>query len=1019
MSAFSDKIESLKTKYQKPSDTIKNPAYVEIEKRYQERLQQQKPQRNNRLMDTEEGSWIRAAGDQISRGNYAPANLALETIRGNVGTIQEAFAAHQDGLTLRKKTTWGDVVDEVMPGAHPWIRTGLGFAGDVVLDEFNFIPMGWIAKTGKMLGIGKVLDIAADIPGVQSGLRAFKPGHELSKVKPLTKDFRFENAYKHKRDLELKINSLRRTNIKETTERTNLFRKTAIALGADPDEASAMLIKQRQTGLAKEVLPEYREFYEHAANGYRKIHKDEVAAGIIKNATYRNNYFPGIYEKGRLIIRDGKQVIGNPTGYWSNLSWKNKTPFSQGKKWDTVEIAERELTKIQAKGIAEGILPVNDWFKGYAIRKFVSDSAIAWKGYIDEAVDNFAIPMTKKLGDANVQALKGFAASGDMESARKLIGNIQLEKGYSFVTKATNLRSPKMEGFVLKETQRALQMSDESTAVSNLADLFQKKQGKGLVDISVDDIVKMGIDDVYLMPNEIAKSVKNAFKPFAGSETTSAFMKGLDSANSMWKTMATAMRVAFHPRNGISGFWHMYLGDVNPAMIPSRLAAAARVQNGSKSFVLNGFTAADLTKSADRVGINSYGFMGSDMPQKFQEQLQIATKGGRIEQALEFKKSTTPVIGPAITGVKGWAAAGRKLGQAIEDNARLGTMIDQIKKTGLTKASLGEITELKKLEDKIEAIRSSVKPGLADSHPMLKDLVDKAAKMKVKVNREVEFNKIAEHVKDFHYDYTEVTEFEKDVMGRAMPFYKWLRKNIPRQIESLVTRPEKFARLADFERDLWPDTWKTPPEERAVMPSWMEEGASKRTPLVDSKGNPIYVKLDLPIADLQNMGSLQSYISALNPLIPLVLTAVNARTWPEGGTINKPGQLDRAPIWAAFIPPKLGKLLKIEVQQFNDGPALAMCPKWKNALGIAFPMLKQWEIAYPRDFMKFEVKTDLGFKAISDFTGVKMIPLDLQKAVKSTQYKRKEAVRNIKHAAKRRNLTPEQVFNIYKETTGK
>ena len=312
----------------------------------------------------------------------------------------------------------------------------------------------------------------------------------------------------------------------------------------------------------------------------------------------------------------------------------------------------------------------------------------------------------------------------------------------------------------------------------------------------------------------------------------------------------------------------------------------------------------------------------------------------------------------------------------------------------------------------------SVKPGLAESHPMVKELSDKVRKMKEVAGREMEFSAIADHVKKYLYDYTEVTEFERKVAGRALPFYKWLRKNTPRQIESLVTRPAKFARLADFQRDLWPETEKTPAE-KAVMPGWMEKGGARKTNMVDSDGNPVFYKVDLPVEDLHNMMGLETYMGAMNPIVAIGLAAVNVKLWPEGGTISKPGRLTKAPFWADMLPPPLRNLCNVKPIQTPDGPRLGMSPQWKHALSTAFPFLKQWEIAYPTGTGKYVVEKDLKYKLMSDFSGIKFIPLDVKKAAKSEMYKRKEAVQHLKAARKQRELTPDEMYDIWKETLGK
>ncbi len=48
-------------------------------------------------------------------------------------------------------------------------------------------------------------------------------------------------------------------------------------------------------------------------------------------------------------------------------------------------------------------------------------------------------------------------------------------------------------------------------------------------------------------------------------------------------------------------------------------------------------------------------------------------------------------------------------------------------------------------------------------------------------------------VKRLQFDYSELTTFERDVLKRLLPFYKWTRANIPLQIHYLLTRPAKWT----------------------------------------------------------------------------------------------------------------------------------------------------------------------------------------------------------------------------------
>lgn len=51
----------------------------------------------------------------------------------------------------------------------------------------------------------------------------------------------------------------------------------------------------------------------------------------------------------------------------------------------------------------------------------------------------------------------------------------------------------------------------------------------------------------------------------------------------------------------------------------------------------------------------------------------------------------------------------------------------------------------------------------------------------------------AQSVKKYLFDYKDLTTIEKNVLKRALPFYTWTRKNIPLQLEQLVTQPAKYV----------------------------------------------------------------------------------------------------------------------------------------------------------------------------------------------------------------------------------
>jgi hypothetical protein len=58
------------------------------------------------------------------------------------------------------------------------------------------------------------------------------------------------------------------------------------------------------------------------------------------------------------------------------------------------------------------------------------------------------------------------------------------------------------------------------------------------------------------------------------------------------------------------------------------------------------------------------------------------------------------------------------------------------------------------------------------------------------------FSEAGEHVDKFLFDYGDITKFESEAMKRIFPFYTWMRKNAPLQLEQMLTNPKRYAPVA-------------------------------------------------------------------------------------------------------------------------------------------------------------------------------------------------------------------------------
>jgi hypothetical protein len=101
-----------------------------------------------------------------------------------------------------------------------------------------------------------------------------------------------------------------------------------------------------------------------------------------------------------------------------------------------------------------------------------------------------------------------------------------------------------------------------------------------------------------------------------------------------------------------------------------------------------------------------------------------------------------------------------------------------------------------------------------------------------------------ERIAKSQFDYSELTEFERNVMQRLMPFYTWTRKNVPYQLQQLGKHPNKYNAVMNAKRNL---EWGT--EDDGVVPDYMLQPFGIKMPFTAS-GARVYSVPDLPFQDL-------------------------------------------------------------------------------------------------------------------------------------------------------------------------
>ena len=156
---------------------------------------------------------------------------------------------------------------------------------------------------------------------------------------------------------------------------------------------------------------------------------------------------------------------------------------------------------------------------------------------------------------------------------------------------------------------------------------------------------------------------------------------------------------------------------------------------------------------------------------------------------------------------------------------------------------------------------AKIKEGLIGQHPYIEtgfrigSYVDDRIRMAhviQKLREGLPIDDAVRSMKKYFFDYHQLAPFEKAWAKEAIPFYAWSRKNIPLQLEALVRRPDRIARLNSALQG-WEATGHKPQEEKYIN-AWMLKNFPVRI-RKNAKGKWEYFifKNWLPLADIQDI----------------------------------------------------------------------------------------------------------------------------------------------------------------------
>jgi peptidoglycan hydrolase-like protein with peptidoglycan-binding domain len=154
--------------------------------------------------------------------------------------------------------------------------------------------------------------------------------------------------------------------------------------------------------------------------------------------------------------------------------------------------------------------------------------------------------------------------------------------------------------------------------------------------------------------------------------------------------------------------------------------------------------------------------------------------------------------------------------------------------------------------------------------------------------------------KALQFDYSDLSEFERRYIKRAITFYTWTRKNLPLQFFAFVNQPGKFNALGAFQENAKAQFSADDDEVLAnVMPEWVRERMGFATRYTYG-GRPILASVESPAIDLnrylafgpssEGFGRMsREAISASNPFFKALVEGVSGVDTFTGGKFTEKG----------------------------------------------------------------------------------------------------------------------------------
>ena len=254
---------------------------------------------------------------------------------------------------------------------------------------------------------------------------------------------------------------------------------------------------------------------------------------------------------------------------------------------------------------------------------------------------------------------------------------------------------------------------------------------------------------------------------------------------------------------------------------------------------------------------------------------------------------------------------------------------------------------------------------------------------KRKLNKSMTPEQARDSVKRFLFDYDELTDFEKDVMKNFIPFYTWMRKNIPLQIQEMYKNPQRYRELPNMFgsiEDMSPELENIPEHDYFKHITTVRMPFRSESLPFQRGGNPVYLNLDLPFSDLNKL-NLKDQVSSISPLI---------KVWFEIYSDRGYSTFLDAPIERYEDEPEYAMYWDEDESIFGE-QAWSLNKKTAHVINTLIPMAGKASRLHKR-----AKEGRLGEQLLREMTGLGFTTTDVDATVRSKIFRERKAGRALK-----------------------